>query len=93
MIFFKTRHEVKQLRREIENLHGMLRAHFDIKYTMADFEEWCKANPASKEIPTSVGEFLNFYKMLTPTSRALYYRGIKLKPNNKLKEKSDAKKQ
>lgn len=79
MIWFKTRHEVKQLRTELVELREMLRAHFDIKYTFQDFQEWFDAHPHDGAMPTSVGEFLHYYSMLDPAIK-IFYRGVELSP-------------
>lgn len=80
MIWFKTRHEVKQLRAELADFREMMRTHFDIKYTFEDFRKWTEGHSDAKQIPTSVGEFLHFYDMLDPAVKAMYYRGLKVKP-------------
>lgn len=80
MIFFKTRHEVKQLRGELAELREMLVAHFDIKFNLADFLVWQEEHPDDKNIPVSVGEFLHYYGLLSSRVRSVYYRGVNLKP-------------
>lgn len=91
MIWFRTRHEVKQARADIAELREMLRAHFDIKYTMQDFTKWYDGHPNSQAIPTSVGEFLHFYDMLDPAVKAMYFRGTNIKPLSQeaLNDKAD----
>lgn len=79
MIWFKARHEVKQLRTELSELREMLRTHFNIKYTFNDFQKWFEEHD-EEEIPTSVGEFLHYFEMLDPCVRDVYFRARKLKP-------------
>lgn len=67
MIFFKTRHEVKQLRREIDFLRNMLVTHFGIKYTMEDFKNYYERHPDSNVIPVTEGEWHHYNEMIMPS--------------------------
>lgn len=91
MIIFKTRHELRELKREVirhNDVMDALRAHFDLKYTMEDFQRYCEQfydDPDVKidHIPVSVGEFLHMFEMLSPFKRAITFRGIEVKPEHK----------
>lgn len=89
MIWFKTRHEIRQLRSDVADFRQMVRTHFDIKYTLDDFRQFTE-DTEGKKIPTSVGEFLNYYKIISPSIRSNYqvrFRGYPLRPKaNKEKE-------
>lgn len=90
MIIFKTRHELRELRKAVEqhnDIMNALRAHFDLKYTMKDFEDYWErlmSDPDIKfdHIPVSVGEFLHMFEMLSPLKRTAYFRGIEVKPED-----------
>ena len=102
MIIFKTRHELRELKREVQrhnDIMDALRAHFDLKYTMEDFQRYFDDVVAAgtvsteqiKEIPVSVGEFLHLYEMLSPVLKT-YFRGVEVKPSsppNNVKDKND----
>lgn len=62
---FKTRYEVQALRRDVGFLTDMLKAHFDIKYTLSDFTEWYDRHPKAEYISTTEGEWLHYGDMLS----------------------------
>lgn len=83
-MIFKTRHELRELRKSIQKHNDVmdaLRAHFNLMYTMEDFQRFCETLPDVEQIPVSVGEFLHLWDMLTPTVKAIYgvtYRSKKV---------------
>jgi len=87
MRLFQTRHEIQEARKDIAELRGMIRAHFDIKYTIQDFQKYADLHPGRK-IPTSVGEFLHLYDMLSPSFMRITFRGIDVDPSASKKRKS-----
>lgn len=68
MRFFKTRHEVKQLRQEIAELRAMLVAHFGIMYTMDDYKKYYERHPEAGNIAVAEGEWYHYSDMLGPVS-------------------------
>jgi hypothetical protein len=69
----------------------MLRAHFDIKYTLEDFAKYYDKqkkrgiNLKDADIPVSVGEFLHFYDMLSPTiDLSMSFRGLDVVPKDRV---------
>jgi hypothetical protein len=67
---FKTRREVQALRKDVESLSDMLKVHFDIKYTLADFAMWRERHPDAKHVPVTEGEWLRFGDMLAHVGSA-----------------------
>lgn len=84
MVIFKTRKEVKKLQDDVQFLTDMIRTHFDIKYTMKDFEDFCRYRGIETKIPVSVGEFLRYHKMLAPLKKSLSYDGHELEPKHNM---------
>jgi len=84
MKLFKTRNEVKQLRKEVEYLTEMLKIHFDIKTTMKDFSTWQNRHPNASTIPVAEGEWWHYGSIMsrsgedTATPATLMYRNKKL---------------
>ncbi len=63
---FKTRKEVQALRSDIALLNDMLKTHFDIKYTLEDFNKWSEFHPEATSIPVTENELIHFIEMILP---------------------------
>lgn len=95
MRWFRTRHEVRQLRSEVRELRAMLVAHFGIRYTLQDFKDYAKRHPDNKVIPVTYGEWHHYSEMLQPAGKAdvdhpantdLSYRNKQVLPMKKYTE-------
>lgn len=86
MIIFKTRHEVKRLQTQLDNLEAMLVANLGIRFTMEHFRQYQEKHPNATSIPVSDGEWYHFGDMMQPSNPAinippanlLQFRGISL---------------
>lgn len=82
MTIFKTRKEVKRLQSQVDDLTSMLKTHFDIKWTLEDFANFCDEEPEPENIPVTRGEWIRYRNMIGPRGgkvTRLFYRGILLK--------------